>query len=174
MNHQPFEDWLIAEKHLTVTEKHELDTHLRTCPDCTALTEVNLALHSTRVTPAPEGFVNRFQLRLETQRKEQRKRLFWGYFILAMGVMGVMAWLLWPVLALVSDSPSELVSSWLTHLVSLWVSIQAFGHTGSTLLKIIPGFIPSYVWPIAILALAGSSILWVASLVKFTKVPQGV
>ena len=57
MNHQPFETWLLDDKVLTPTEKRELDSHLRTCKNCTALAETGLALVNSSATAMPSGIV---------------------------------------------------------------------------------------------------------------------
>ena len=48
MNHRPFEDWLLNQEPLTSEQKCELQAHLRECPSCTSLTEVNMALRMVK------------------------------------------------------------------------------------------------------------------------------
>jgi len=174
MNHRPFEDWMLADQTLTPEQKRELQSHLRTCTQCAALAEVNLALHSARVVAPASGFAGRFQVRLAAQRRVQRKRNFWGFLILVISVMAVLLWLAWPVLEVVLDSPVDSLSAWLSYLLSLWFWLQALGQAGSVLLRVIPAFVPPYVWALFTFALAGWSLLWVLSIWKFAKIPQGV
>jgi hypothetical protein len=174
MNHRPFEDWMLEDPAMTAEQKRELQAHLRTCTQCAALAEVNLALGSTRVATPTEGFADRFQLRLAAQRQAQRKRNFWGFLILVISVMTVLMWLAWPILKVVLDSPVAFLSSCLSRLLSLWFWLQALGQAGSVLLRVITTFVPPYAWALVAFALAGWSLLWVLSIWKLTKISQGV
>jgi hypothetical protein len=92
MNHRPFEDWLLAEESLSAEQKVDLQDHLKTCTSCLALAEVNMALRSKKTTiPAP-GFNMRFQSRLAARRSAQRRRNFWGIFVLAVAAVGMLIW----------------------------------------------------------------------------------
>jgi hypothetical protein len=174
MNHRPFEDWMLEDQKLTPEQTLELQNHLRTCTQCAALAEVDLALGKSKaVAPAP-GFVNRFQVRLAAQRQTQHKRVIWGFLILAISVVSVLSWFAWPLLKVVFDSPVEALSTWLSYLLSLWFWLQAVGQASAVLLRVIPTFIPPYFWPLAVFALAGWGVLWGLSVWKFTKIPQGV
>jgi len=42
------------------------------------------------------------------------------------------------------------------------------------LFKVAPGFVPAYIWVVILFATGGWSVVWVVSLMKFTKVKQGV
>lgn len=174
MNHRPFEDWMLENQALTPEHKRDLQSHLRTCTQCAALAEVNLALASARVVAPAAGFADRFQVRLAAQRQAQSKRNFWGFLILVISVMTVLSWLAWPILKVVLDSPVGFLSTWLSYLLSLWFWLQALGQAGSVLLRVIPTFVPPYVWALAAFALAGWSLLWVLSILKLAKIPQGV
>ncbi|MGD0611874.1 MAG: zf-HC2 domain-containing protein [Anaerolineales bacterium] len=174
MNHRPFDDWLLADQPLTPQQKQELQAHLQNCPQCAALAEVNLALTSARAVPPQAGFADRFQMRLAARKRAMRTRNLWGFLILAVSVVSILAWLAWPVLKVVLRSPVDLLASWLSSLVSLWASLQAVGHVSAVLLRVAPGFIPASVWAAILLAAGGASLLWAFSLVKLTKNPQGV
>jgi hypothetical protein len=174
MNHRPFEDWLLADEPLTPKQKRELRTHLQTCTACAALSEVNLALQSARAVAPAEGFSSRFQVRLAARQKALRRCNFWGFFILVSSVVSVLLWLCWPTLRVALQSPVNLLASWLSYLVSLWATLQAMGHVGSLFARTVPGFVPAYVWTVIFLSVIGWSLLWVVSLMKFTKISQGV
>jgi hypothetical protein len=58
--------------------------------------------------------------------------------------------------------------------VSLWVSIQAMGQVSELFLRIMPTFVPPVVWIVVLLGAGGWCLVWVLSLMKITKVPQGV
>jgi hypothetical protein len=163
MNHRPFEDWLLDDEPLTVLQKRELQTHLQTCTDCAALAEVDLALKSTRTADPAEGFAARFQLRLEARKRALRWRNIWGFAILTLSVMAMAAWLAWPLLVVIFQSP-----------VNLLASLQAMTHISSVFMHVVPSFIPAYIWLVILLACGGCSLIWVFSLLKITKNPQGV
>lgn len=174
MDHRLFEDWLQADATLTPQQKQDLQTHLQTCPDCAAFAEVNLALRAAKLVEPVAGFAGRFQVRLAARKKAFRRRNFWGFFFLIMSVAGILLWISLPTLRMALQSPVDLLASWLSHLVSLWASLQAMGHVSSVLLRVVPGFVPGYVWTVIFFSSAGWSLLWVVSLIKFTKFPQGV
>ena len=174
MDHRPFEDWLLNNQNLSIDEERQLNTHLQVCSSCTALAEVNLALKSVRMAAPAAGFADRFQVRLEAQKKALRLRNFWGFVLLALSVLAGLAWISWPVLTSLLHSPVDLLASWLSTLLSLWAAFQAMSHAGLVIFKVAPGFIPGYIWTIFLFAACGWSLLWVFSLIKFTKFPQGV
>jgi hypothetical protein len=174
MDHRPFEDWLLENKDLTTTEKRLLNTHLQNCHSCTALAEVNLALKSVKVAAPVEGFTDRFQVRLAARKKALRIRNFWGFLILSSSVVGLLAWVSWPVLIIMFQSPVNVMVSWLASLMSTWAAFQAMLHAGETVVKVIPGFIPEYIWAAILVAAGGWIALWVFSLLKITKIPRGV
>ncbi|HEY5268773.1 MAG TPA: hypothetical protein VII97_00385 [Anaerolineales bacterium] len=174
MDHRPFEDWLLDNQSLTTDQKRQLNTHLRTCSSCTALVEVNLALKSVRVAAPAAGFADRFQVRLAAKKQSLRRRNFWGFVVLTLSVLGLFAWVSWPVLKDLVQSPVNLLASWISSLVSFWASLQAIFRAGMVLFKVVPGFVPAYIWAVILFAAGGWSLVWVVSLMKFTKYPQGV
>jgi len=174
MDHRPFEDWLLAEEPITTQQKRELAAHLQACPSCSALAEVNLSLRAVRQVEPAAGFVNRFQVRLEAQRKAMRRRNVLGFALLAVSVAVLLVGLAWPVLKTAVESPVDLLGSWVASLTNLWASLQVLFHAGSVLLRVAPGFVPGYLWMILLFAFTGWSAVWVLSLKKATKVLQGV
>jgi len=174
MDHRPFEDWLLENKDLTADEKRQLNGHLRTCHSCTALAEVDLALKSVKLAAPTTGFTDRFQVRLVAKKKAIQRRNFWGFFIMTLSVLGSLVWIAWPFLRSFIQSPVNILASWISSLISSWVTVQAMVNAGVVLFKVVPGFVPAYIWTIILFAAAGWSLLWVFSLMKFTKIPQGV
>ena len=174
MDHRPFEGWLLNNQMLDADEKRQLNAHLQVCSSCTALAEVNLALKSVKTIAPETGFTERFQIRLEAQKKALRRRNFWGFTLLALSALSVLTLIAWPVLTSLLHSPVDLLASWISSLLSLWAAFQAMTHAGLVLFKVIPDFIPAYIWTIVLFAACGWSLLWVFSLIKFTKFPQGV
>jgi hypothetical protein len=174
MDHRPFEDWLLENKDLTCNEKRLLNAHLQSCSSCMALAEVNLALKAVRQAVPAAGFTDRFQVRLTARKKALRLRNFWGFLLLAVSGIGILVWISWPVLIGMFQSPVNVLVSWLASLMSTWAAIQTMLHAGVTVFKVLPGFIPDYIWAAILLAAAGWIVLWVFSLLKITKVPRGV
>jgi hypothetical protein len=174
MDHRPFEDWLLDNQPLEFDQKRQLNTHLRTCPSCAVLAEVNLVLNSVTAAAPAEGFTNRFQVRLAAKKEALRKKNFWGFVILTMSVIGLFVWISTPVLKDLFQSPVNLLSSWISSLVSFWASMQAILQAGLVLFKVVPGFVPAYIWAVIMFAAGGWSLVWVVSLMKITKIPQGV
>jgi len=174
MDHRPFEDWLLDNQPLDMDQKRQLNTHLQACTSCTVLAEVNLAVKSVRVAKPAAGFVERFQVRLAAKKQVLRRRNSWGFVVLTLSVLGLFGWVSWPVLKDLIQSPVNLVASWFSSLVSIWASLQALFRAGMVLFKVVPGFVPAYIWMVILFAAGGWSLVWVISLMKFTKYPQGV
>jgi len=174
MDHRPFEDWFLEEKVLAADEKRQLNLHLRTCSSCTALAEVDLALKSARAAEPAAGFAERFQVRLVARKKTLRQRNFWGFLVLIVSVLSLLVWLSWPVINDMIQSPVNWLASWLSSLLSFWAALQAMLHAGVVLFKVVPSFVPAYIWTVILFAAGGWSLLWVFSLMKLTKIPQGV
>jgi len=174
MDHRPFEDWLLDNHTLTTDQERQLNTHLRMCSSCAALAEVNLALVSVRVAAPAAGFTDRFQVRLASKKQALRRRNFWGFLLLTVSVLGLFGWVSWPVLKDLIQSPVNLLASWISSLVSFWGSLQAIIRAGMVLFKVVPGFVPDYVWAVILFAAGGWSMVWIVSLMKFTKYRQGV
>ncbi len=174
MDHRPFEDWLLNNQSLAADEIRQLNAHLQDCPSCSALAEVNLALKSVKMAEPAVGFAGRFRVRLEVQKKALRRRNFWGFLLLALSVLIALVWIAWPVLRNLVQSPVDVLASWLAALLSLWATFQAMLHAGVVLFRVVPSFIPAYIWTIVLFTACGWSLLWVFSLIKFTKFPQGV
>jgi hypothetical protein len=174
MDHRPFENWLLENKTINAEERRRLNSHLQSCPSCTALAEVDLALTASRMSAPAAGFVSRFQLRLEARKKALRRRNAWGFFLLGVSVLVLITWLSWPVLSVALHSPTNLLGSWLASLVTLWAALQATFQAGSVFFKVIPNFIPAFLLPVLLIVGAGWGLMWVLSLMKLTKFSQGV
>ncbi len=173
MDHRPFEDWLLAEEPLTTQQKRELTAHLQTCRSCSALAEVNLAFRSVRQAEPAQEFVNRFQVRLAARQQALTRRNALGFLVLAVSVVGLLAGLAWPFIKTMAASPVDTLATWLSSLVNLWASFQALIHAGLVLFRVAPGFVPGYIWAILLFGLTGWSLVWVLSLMKYTRIPQG-
>jgi hypothetical protein len=174
MNHQPFEEWLFNDKNLTPAEKRELDLHLRTCIHCTALSATGLALRSANVVAPAPGFAMRFRQRLIAQKIADRRRRLWGMMVLILGGAGLLGWFAVPFLYAVFTSPVEWITATIGYFLFFVSSLQALTEAMTVLLRILPDFIPPYMWMVLVSALAGFGLLWTISIWQFSRTPQGV
>jgi hypothetical protein len=175
MNHRPFEDWLLNERQLSPVERQDLDAHLRACKQCSALAETGVELRSVRkVSPAP-GFTMRFQQRRAAQRIADRRRRLWGLIVFLVGGVGLLLWLAAPFLLALIDSPAQWVTIVIGYMLFIVTSVQTMADVALVFLRVVPGFIPGYIWMVLASALAGLGLLWTISIwrfSRFTKVPQ--
>ena len=174
MNHQPFEDWLLEEKPINPKQKLELEAHLRVCTYCSALAASGKALHSVKKVAPAAGFSARFQARLAKQKAAERRRRFWGALVFTLGGLALLMWLVGPYVASFFASPAGWVSAVIEWAVFVFTTLQAVTEAGSVLVRVIPGFLPAFVWMIVISALAGIVLLWSVSIWRLTRigVPQ--
>lgn len=174
MNHQPFETWLLDDKHLTTLEKNELNAHLRVCKTCSALAETGIVLRSAKVIEPTAGFTLRFQEKLARQKIAERRKLLWGLIILISSGIGLSLWLAMPYLSTFLSAPIEWLTTLIGYLLFIFTSLQAFNEVLQVFTRIVPNFIPPYAWMIFFSGMAGFGLLWSVSIWKFTKRPQGV
>jgi hypothetical protein len=174
MDHRPFETWLLDEEPLGPQQKRELQEHLAVCPACSAQADVDLALKSSRLAAPADGFSDRFRARLAARKQILRRRHLWGFGILVLTAIGILAYLTWPLLPQVTTSPVSLLDSWLLNMAALWISLQSIIEASSVLFRIVPGFLPSLLWSLILLAATCWSAVWILSLRKLTQRSQGV
>lgn len=78
MSHQPFEKWIINRETLTPSQISELDTHLKSCPQCSQIYHgwrgVENLLQKPAFVHAPPHFAHRFQVSLAERKARERKR----------------------------------------------------------------------------------------------------
>ncbi len=174
MNHRPFEDWLLDDETLTPQQTRELQAHVRDCASCSAIAESNLALHSTRlVSPAP-GFADRFRVRLEKRRREQRWRQVIGTLVLVLGGVGLVYWLAGPFILAAFASPASWITVGVGYFIFIVTSLQAVGEVSVILLRVVPTFVPPVGWVILTAGVAGLGYLWTISIRRVARIPQGV
>jgi len=107
MNHQPFEEWLLADEPPTGEQALELREHLRDCPRCCELEASWDGVHklfqtSEQVAPTL-GFSDRWQTRLHAQQEQAFKRrhhrqpwlLFGLNFLIAAALLTLLGLQLW-------------------------------------------------------------------------------
>lgn len=174
MNHRPFEDWLLDDRALTAEQTRELQSHLRGCTSCTAIAESNLALHSTRMASPAAGFMDRFRVRWEGRRREQRWRQMVGTVVLVLVGSGLLSWLAGPVVQEVLRSPAQWITTVVSYFLFVLTSIRALSEIGSILLRILPNFVSPFGWFIMSMMVAGLGLLWIISIWRFVRIPRGV
>ncbi len=174
MKHQPFEEWLLNDTPLTLEQKRELDSHLRSCASCAALFETGVILKSAKMAVPAAGFSTRFQARLTAHKLAERRRRFWGALLFAVGGLGVLTWLATPSLAKFFASPAAWITTFVEWGVFLITTLQAVFQAVIVVLRIIPDFLSPFAWMVIFSAIAGIGLLWSVSLWRFTRLPQGV
>ncbi len=174
MNHQPFESWLLDDKYLSAAEKRELDSHLRDCRTCTALAETGLALRSAKVASPAAGFTMRFQQRLAAQKIAERRRRLWGLIVLIASGVGLLGWFAAPFVYAFIAAPVEWLTAAVGYFLFMFTSLQAFSEILRVLSRMAPNFIPPYALMVLISALGGLGLVWVVSIWRFARKPQGV
>jgi hypothetical protein len=174
MNHRPFEDWLLEDQPLTLEQKRELQSHLRMCTTCSAIVESNLALHTTRIVSPTVGFKDRFQIRLAQRRREQKWREVIGILILVLGGLGLFYWLAGPTIQEALSSPAQWITTAVGYFLFILTSLQTLSMVGNILLRVVPTFVPPTILFVAALILSGVSFLWIVSIWRVTRAPQGV
>lgn len=173
MNHRPFEDWLLEDQPLDPTQKRELNAHLRNCNACRAIAESNLALRSARVVSPAPGFSARWQERLVLARRAQRRRTLLGTLFFSLGGLLLLALLAGPILVSMIGSPAEWIAAIVHVLLFLYTTTLAVSEAGSIILRVLPDFLPPFVWLVILSTLSGLGLLWSVSIWRLTRRPQG-
>lgn len=174
MNHRPFEDWLLDDQPLTPQQARELQAHVRSCNSCAAIAESNLALHATRLAEPAAGFTDRFQMRLQKRRREQRWRQVIGTVVLVLGGLGLLYWLAGPFIMDIVQSPAAWITAGVSYFLFVFTSLQVMGEATAIVMRVLPAFIPPAGWVSLILFTAGLGYLWAVSIQRVARAPQGV
>jgi len=174
MKHQPFEEWLLNEKPLNPEQKRELDLHVRSCAYCSALMETGVVLRSVKMVAPAGRFTARFQTRLAERKLADHRRRIWGAVLFLIGGLSFLLWLAGPAMFAFLSSPEAWIASLVEWGIFLITTFQAMSQAGEVMLNILPGFVPPFAWMIIVSAFAGISLLWLVSIWRFTRVPQGV
>jgi hypothetical protein len=174
MNHRPFEDWLLHDQPLNPSQKRELDSHLRACKVCRGIAESNLALRSARLLEPAPGFTARWQERLVVARRAQRRRTLLGTLFFSVGGLVFLAFLVGPALAALIGSPAEWISAMVHAFLFIYTTTMAIVEAGSVLFRVLPGFVPPFIWLVIFSTLSGFALLWSVSIWRLMRRPQGV
>ncbi len=174
MNHRPFEDWLLDDEPLTVQQQRDLEAHVRSCSTCAAIAESNLALHAARLVGPADGFADRFRVRLEKRRKEQRWRQVIGTLVLVVGGALLVYLLAGPFLLQVLQTPATFITAGIDYVVFLFTFLHVFSEASAIILRVLPKFISPAGWVGLTIAAAGLGLLWTVSIQRVARAPQGV
>ena len=174
MKHRPFEDWLLEDQPLDPAQKRNLDAHLRNCEICSAIAESNLALRSARVIAPAPGFSARWQERLVLARRAQRRRTLLGTLFFSLGGLTLLALLAGPILVSLIGSPAEWISAMIQAFLFIYTMTVAVAEAGSIVFRVLPGFMPPFVWLVLLSTLSGLGLLWSVSIWRLVRRPQGV
>lgn len=167
MNHQPFEDWLLNDEHLTAGEEWELKLHVRGCAHCAKLAHANRVLRSAPMSTPPASFMLHFQQKLAAERRAQLIRNILGLTLILVVGIGVILVLAPAYLADTSLSPTQLAVTWSTRLVYIGLALRALMQNGNVF-TVAATYVPSYIWALIFTALVGSGFFWLSSSRKFT------
>jgi predicted anti-sigma-YlaC factor YlaD len=171
MRHQEFEDLLFERESLQQEELNRLEAHLQECDRCLQLSEhlanVDDLLRFAPSVPAPDGFTDRFKIRLEKARQQRKARLL--LFTTSLTVIGVLAGV--GLLGYVFISSGATIFSWLLKAINqlYWVgaTVEVVVETVFLLLEGILEQLPL----VTLMAISGAlsllALTWITSLYRF-------
>jgi len=169
MVHQPFEEWLLNDEILTSQQEKDLQTHLRSCPACSALFRANLSLRAVPVSKPAPGFACCFEARLAAERVNQRRRVAIG-LVMLIGAGGFLIWrILLPVFPFLRLEPLQLVWPWFGSLTYFALALRTVSALGTALFNVFTQAIPVYLWWAGLAIFSFAAYAWQFSLHKVTK-----
>jgi hypothetical protein len=173
MNHQPFEDWLLDDEPLSHQQEHQLQSHLRTCTSCARIADANLTLHARRMAAPAPGFTARFGPRLAAWRREQLRRQAVGTVILVAAGIALLYAVAGPAMMGAVRSPA----SWLTdvtgYLIMISTALSVAEKVGGILFRSLAAVVPPAGWGGLWLAVCMLCVLWIISMRRLARAPQG-
>jgi hypothetical protein len=93
---------------------------------------------------------------------------------LVLGGLGLFYWLAGPVIQEALSSPAEWITTAVGYFLFVLTSLQTLSMVGNILLRVVPTFVSPAVLLVASLILSGISFLWIVSIWRVTRAPQGV
>lgn len=174
MNHQPFEDWLLDDQPLSIPQQRELQIHLHSCTRCGAIADSNLALRAKRLISPSPGFTDRFRPRLAEWRKAQLRRQALGTIVLVLAGLGLLYALTGPSMLEAVRHPTAWLREITMYVVALFTFVSVFGQVGSILLRTLPSVIPPTAWLALVFGGCVGAALWVVTVRRLARSPQGV
>lgn len=163
MDHRPYENWLLNDERLSPVQERDLNIHLRSCPQCAALQRANLALRAAPVVGPSPGFALRFQARQQAVRAAQRQRSVFGLFFLGLAGVGILMYILAPLLIATSFDPTQVLMAWVSLLNYSVASMQALGMALVVITRVLIAATPASAWVMAFALWAAVGALWVVS-----------
>ena len=170
MNHKLFEEWLFTyldSDDLEAEQASQLQDHLRTCNSCQNLAkswrEVDRHLFNAEVVSPPAGFMNRWQERVEQDRKLLEHRQTVAILLFAIGgavvLFGSLILLLWPWLGM----PEVFIWGWIYRLSSLVVYFEPANKLIAILFQSFSGSVSPFWWILFAGLLSELAVLWLVS-----------
>jgi predicted anti-sigma-YlaC factor YlaD len=182
MDHQPFENWIFSEEPLTTEDHQILHEHLAICERCQALNSSlskveKLLVESPPAEPVP-GFVNRWQARLDADRRvEKLMRHRWQSWIMLVVILNVVAVtfiFLSIQLSTTVSSPTDLLLNLIYRATSSIAMLNALQDISYAIWRVVTSVVSPGGW----LLLSGASFLgavvWIVSLRKLISIPRRV
>jgi predicted anti-sigma-YlaC factor YlaD len=166
MNHQPFESWIYTPEELSPQQAQALQEHLQACDQCygqaAAWQQVQPLIASARMVSPAEGFVGRWQKRLQYERERREKRQSVLVFAAGLSLAFLFLILLAGMVVLTYNSPVDWLLVLVSRLAALVLLLEAFMSSFIILREMLP---PGW-WIGAGLAASVLCLLWIFSLQK--------
>jgi hypothetical protein len=172
MNHQPFEQWLLADEPLNPDQYTALQGHLQVCESCRKLSaswsEVKQLFQSTPVVQPASGFVARWRTRSEKYRELeiQKKQNQQTWMVFGLTTTGTILLFIVMVSQLTTyfNSPSEIFVYWMGQMMGLLSNINALREIVVILFGTILSAIPVSYWLISFSTFTALCLVWILSL----------
>ncbi len=120
------------------------------------------------------GATDRFQARLAEQRKAARIRQIIGTLIFVIGGLGLIYWMVGPLVQEALRSPAEWITTAVGYFLFVLTSIQTLSEVSLILMRVIPTFISPLGWLVLISIFGGLGLIWAVAITRFARLPQGV
>ena len=104
----------------------------------------------------------------------QRRRTLLGTLFFSLGGLLLLAFLAGPTLVSLIGSPAEWISAMVHTLLFFYTTTLAVGEASSVIFRVLPGFMPPFVWLVLLSTLSGLGLLWSVSIWRLMRRPQGV
>ena len=174
MPHKTFEAWIFEDDELEEQDEKILRQHLQECDQCYALKKTWPKVETFLITTPPiiptAGFVNRWQERLESQRKQRGQQQTLALLALSGGGAGAALMLFAFALLLHFQIFPQFLLGTITQVVDWMLFLEVAGDIFLSLARTLPAAIPFPIW-MGFFALTGAGgILWLKSFRKLVQV----
>jgi hypothetical protein len=124
MSHHPYEDLIFSDQELTKQEAMALNDHLQECDACYQLSfaskEIEGWLDEAKMIEPEPGFMTRWQIRFEAQKRQSEFRQNRAMLISTIGggvvIFAAIIYLIWPMI----QSPKVYLVTYLYQILSLF------------------------------------------------------